>query len=115
MSSPHAAARRCHLSHARANMCVRVCDGPPLSLADALALVLLVLDDEQGRHRRGVVYTWSLWRGKSRLAVGTRTRADVSGSFAVRRVVADRPGTDTLTARATRRGGGETCTVTARI
>jgi hypothetical protein len=33
----------------------------------------------------------------------------------VRRVVADRAGTDVLTARATRKGGGETCTVTARI
>jgi len=94
----------------------RACSGPStIELKLSPENGRLEVEVEVDRNRRGVAYNWSIWRGKARLAFGTRTTAGVSGSFEVRRVVNDRAGTDTLTAKATRKGGGETCTVTARI
>ena len=81
----------------------------------------LKLSEEDGRievefevdqNRNGVRWNVTLRRGGGQLLfAGTRVTRGPSGSFEVRRVVGDRPGTDTIRARATR--SGEACRATA--
>jgi hypothetical protein len=81
----------------------------------------LKLSEEDGRievelevdqNRNGVRWTATLRRGGGQLLFsGTRVTRPPSGSFELRRVVANRPGNDTIRARATR--SGETCRATA--
>jgi hypothetical protein len=73
----------------------------------------LEVEAEVDQNRNGVRWQWTLQRGSTGLASGTGVTRAPSGSFEVRRVVTDRSGTDTITARATR--AGETCQVTASI
>jgi hypothetical protein len=73
----------------------------------------LEVEAEVDQNRNGVTWHWALLRGSTQIANGTATTRAPSGSFSVRRLVTNRAGTDTITARATR--SGETCTVTASI
>jgi len=64
---------------------------------------------EVDQNRNGVPWKVTLRRNGTRVASLTaRTRAP-SGSFEIRRLIADRPGTDRVSARATR-ASGEACT-----
>ena len=75
----------------------------------------LKLSEEDGRievefevdqNRNGVRWNVTLRRGGGQLLFsGTRVTRGPSGSFEVRRVVDNRPGNDTIRARATRSGG----------
>ncbi len=84
----------------------------------------LKLSEEDGRievefevdqNRNGVRWTVVLRRvgasGTQLLSSATRVTRPPSGSFELRRVVANRPGNDTIRARGARRG--ETCRATA--
>ncbi len=71
----------------------------------------LEVEAEVDQNRNGVRWRWTILRGTRTLATGTRVTRAPSGSFEVRRVVADRPGKDRITARASR--PGERCVVTA--
>jgi hypothetical protein len=63
---------------------------------------------EVDQNRNGIPWKVTLRRNGTRVAsLTTKTRAP-SGSFQIRRLIADRPGTDRISARATR--SGETCT-----
>ena len=62
----------------------------------------------------GVRWTWSLSRPASVVARGSAVTRGPSGSFEVRRLVADTAGRDTITGRAAR-GSRESCRVTATI
>jgi hypothetical protein len=68
---------------------------------------------EVDQNRNGVTWNWSLSRSGVSLATGAAVTVAPSGSFEVRRLVPNTPGTDTIVAKATR--AGETCTVTASI
>lgn len=68
---------------------------------------------EVDQNRNGVTWNWSLARAGVSLAGGTAVTIAPSGSFEVRRLVSNTPGTDTIVATATR--PGESCTVTASI
>ncbi|CAA9541708.1 MAG: hypothetical protein AVDCRST_MAG79-1918 [uncultured Thermoleophilia bacterium] len=90
------------------------CNGP--------STAKLKLSEEDGRieveyevdqNRNGVRWNVVLRRRGVVVARGTRRTTAPSGSFEFRRLLADRPGTDTVTATATRRG--ETCRATARL
>lgn len=64
---------------------------------------------EVDQNRNGVPWKVTLRRNGTRVASLTaRTRAP-SGSFEIRRLIADRPGADRISARATR-ASGEACT-----
>ena len=73
----------------------------------------LEVEAEVDQNRNGVRWQWRILRRGTGIASGSATTRAPSGSFEVRRLVADRSGTDSITARATR--NGETCVVTARI
>jgi hypothetical protein len=81
----------------------------------------LKLSEENGRievefevdqNRNGVAWTVVLRRNGRRVVTATRLTRPPSGSFEVRRIVADGPGADVVSARATRRSG-EACTARA--
>lgn len=63
---------------------------------------------EVDQNRNGVPWKVNLRRNGVRVASLTATTRAPSGSFKVRRVIADRPGADRITARAFR--SGEACT-----
>jgi len=63
---------------------------------------------EVDQNRNGVPWQVTLRRNGTRVASLTATTRAPSGSFEIRRLVADRAGTDRISARATR--SGETCT-----
>ena len=67
---------------------------------------------EVDQNRNGVRWTVTLFRGSTRLARTTRVTRGPSGSFEARWVVANRPGQDTLRARAVS-PSGEVCTARA--
>jgi len=64
---------------------------------------------EVDQNRSGVQWQVTLRRNGTRVASLSATTRGASGSFEVRRLIADRPGTDRISARATR-ASGETCT-----
>lgn len=63
---------------------------------------------EVDQNRNGVPWKVTLRRNGVRVASLKATTHAPSGSFEIRRVIADRPGKDRISARATR--SGETCT-----
>ena len=63
---------------------------------------------EVDQSRNGVPWQVTLRRNGAHVASLTARTGAPSGSFEIRRLVADRPGTDRISARATR--SGETCT-----
>lgn len=67
---------------------------------------------EVDQNRNGVSWNWTLRRPGLIVAKGTAVTRAPSGSFEVRRVLNNRPGTDRITARATR-ANGAVCTATA--
>jgi hypothetical protein len=73
----------------------------------------LEVEFEVDQNRNGVNWNWSLVRAGASLGSGAAVTIAPSGSFEVRRLVSNAPGTDTIVAKATR--AGETCTVTASI
>jgi hypothetical protein len=64
---------------------------------------------EVDQNRSGVPWKVTLRRNGARVASLTATTRAPSGSFEIRRLIADRPGKDRISARATR-AAGETCT-----
>jgi hypothetical protein len=85
--------------------------------------VKLKLSREDGRieaeleidqNRNGVRWTWTLSRPGTVVARGSAVTRGPSGSFEVRRLLADTAGRDTITGRAAR-GARESCRVTATI
>ena len=64
---------------------------------------------EVDQNRNGVPWKVTLRRNGIRVASLTAMTRAPSGSFEIRRLIADRPGTDRISARATR-GSGEVCT-----
>ena len=96
-----------------------ICSGPStsklkLSVEDAGIEVEFEVD----QNRNGVRWTVTLRRvlpsGTRLLFRGTRVTRPPSGSFELRRVVANRAGPDTIRARATR-ASGEVCRATATL
>ncbi len=83
----------------------------------------LKLSDENGRievefevdqNVNGRRWRVTLKRNGVRIFRGIRTTQPPSGSFEVRRLVADRAGRETITARARALSGGQLCTARAR-
>jgi hypothetical protein len=68
---------------------------------------------EVDQNRNGVPWRWALARPGTTLRSGAAVTRAPSGSFSVRKLVANRPGPDRLTVRASR--AGEVCTVTATL
>lgn len=64
---------------------------------------------EVDQNRSGVPWKVTLRRNGTRVASLTAKTSGASGSFEIRRLIADRPGTDRISARATR-ASGEVCT-----
>ena len=64
---------------------------------------------EVDQSRNGVPWKVTLRRNGTRVAVLKATTKAPSGSFEIRRLLADRPGADRISARATR-ASGEACT-----
>jgi len=64
---------------------------------------------EVDQNRNGVPWKVTLRRNGIRVASLTAMTRAPSGSFEIRRLIADRPGTDRISARATR-ASGEVCT-----
>jgi uncharacterized membrane protein YgdD (TMEM256/DUF423 family) len=87
------------------------------------ATAKLKLSEEDGRievefevdqNRNGVRWQVVLKRNGTAFFSGSRVTRAPSGSFEVRRLTADGPGTDVVTARATS-PGGQVCRATARF
>jgi hypothetical protein len=74
----------------------------------------LEVEGEVDQNRNGVRWTWSMRRGTRVVRRGRALTRRPSGSFEVRRLVANRPGADTIRFRA-RSSSGEVCVATARI
>ena len=68
----------------------------------------LEVEFEVDQNRNGVPWKVTLRRNGARVASLRATTHGASGSFDIRRVIADRPGPDRISARATR-ASGETC------
>ena len=71
------------------------------------------LDVDQ--NRTGVRWTVALDDRGTRVFAGTAVTKAPSGSFVVARRIADRPGTDTIVARATNPATGEVCRATGSL
>jgi hypothetical protein len=69
---------------------------------------------EVDQNRNGVRWTVTLTRNGSRVVSTAATTKPPSGSFTVRRLLANGPGRDTVVARATRRSG-EVCIARASL
>ena len=69
------------------------------------------MEVEVDQNRNGVPWTVVLTRDGTRVARATRVTKAPSGSFSVRKLVANPAGVDVIRAVATRRG--ETCTIRA--
>jgi hypothetical protein len=69
----------------------------------------LEVELEVDSNRVGQTWSWSLTDNGTAVASGTARTVAPSGSFEVRRLVADRAGTDALRARATNAATGEVC------
>jgi hypothetical protein len=76
---------------------------------------LIQTEFEVDQNRVGQVWSWTLKDNGVTVASGRATTVAPSGSFTVRRNLADRAGTDTIVAAATNAATGERCTATARI
>jgi hypothetical protein len=57
----------------------------------------------------GQKWNWALFDNKTRVAGGSAKTTAPSGSFEVRRLIANKAGTDALRARATNPASGEVC------
>lgn len=69
----------------------------------------LEVEGEVDSNRSGQVWRWRLKHDGVLVASGTRTTGGASGSFDVRRLVADHSGTDVIVFRARRPATGEVC------
>lgn len=69
----------------------------------------LEVEGEVDSNHAGQVWRWRLKHDGVVVARGTGTTGGASGSFEVRRVVADRSGTDVIAFRARRPATGEIC------
>lgn len=74
----------------------------------------LEVELEVDQNRNGVRWQVVLRHNGERFFRGSRTTSGPSGSFEVRRLTTDRPGVDTIRARA-RSASGEVCVAIARI
>jgi hypothetical protein len=75
----------------------------------------LEVEAEVDSNRVGQTWQWRLVHDGSTSASGTRKTAAPSGSFEVRRLMVNRPGTDTITLRASNARTGERCVGTVRF
>lgn len=73
------------------------------------------LEGEVDSNRRGQTWRWSMLDNGTVVARGTSTTVAPSGSFSVERRIANRPGTRTLTFRATNPTTHERCTAVVRL
>jgi hypothetical protein len=73
------------------------------------------LEYEVDSNKVGQTWRVKLFHDGNRFFVGTRTTAGASGSFTVRKVVANHSGTDSFKAKAVNLSSGETCVGTASI
>jgi len=64
----------------------------------------LQVEGEVDSNRSGQTWTWRIKDNGSVVARGTATTGGRSGSFSVERTIADKPGADHITFRATRNG-----------
>jgi hypothetical protein len=69
----------------------------------------LEVEGEIDSNRTGQRWRWQLVHNGSRSGTHTRVTRGPSGSFEVRRVLANRRGTDVITLRASNRRSGEWC------
>jgi hypothetical protein len=69
----------------------------------------LEVEGEIDSNRSGQVWRWRLLHNGSLVAKGTRSTGGPSGSFEVRRLLANRSGADTIVFRARRPATGEVC------
>lgn len=69
----------------------------------------LEVEGEVDSNRVGQRWTWSLSQDGVMKASGASTTAGASGSFSVRRLLANTAGTDTIVFRAVRSATGESC------
>ncbi len=63
----------------------------------------------------GQAWAWQLADNGATVARGSARTTAPSGSFTVHRLIADRPGVDAVSFRATRVTGGQTCTGSVRL
>ena len=75
----------------------------------------LEVEGEIDSNRNGQTWTWLIRHNGSVSARGTKTTRAPSGSFEVRRVLVNMPGTDTIVFRATNTRNGEVCRGVARF
>ena len=75
----------------------------------------LEVEGEVDSNRNGQTWSWVIRHDGSMSARGTRTTRAPSGSFEVRRVLVNMPGTDTIVFRATNTRNGEVCRGVARF
>ena len=73
------------------------------------------VEGEVDSNRVGQTWNWTLFHNGSVAGSGTRTTAGRSGSFEVRRVLANRAGTDTFRFYARRPGTQQICDGTIRF
>lgn len=69
----------------------------------------LEVEGEIDSNRTGQHWAWSISQDGRLKASGTATTGGASGSFTVRRLLANTAGTDTIVLRASRSATGETC------
>jgi hypothetical protein len=75
----------------------------------------LEVEAEVDSNRVGQTWHWRLVHNGSTSASGTRKTTAPSGSFEVHRRMVNRPGTDTVTLRASNARSGERCVGTVRF
>ncbi len=75
----------------------------------------LEVEGEIDSNRVGQSWAWQLVHNGALAASGTATTAAPSGSFTVRRLMANRAGVDTITLRARNQRSGELCVGTVRF
>ena len=73
------------------------------------------LEFEVDSNKSGQNWRVKLFHDGNRFFTGTRTTGGASGSFTVRKVVANHNGTDLFKAKAVNQASGETCVGTASI
>ena len=73
------------------------------------------VEGEIDSNRNGQTWGWLIRHNGSVSARGTRTTQAPSGSFEVRRLLVNLPGTDTIVFRATNTRNGEVCRGVVRI
>jgi hypothetical protein len=75
----------------------------------------LEVEAEVDSNRVGQTWSWRLLHDGSTSASGNATTKAPSGSFEVRRLMVNAPGTDTITLRAANARSGERCVGTVRF